>query len=291
MATLTHDAPQRRRRPIFGWRLLSLVVVVLIIAAFLLPYLWMVSSGLKTQNNIFSDVAPFSWRAFVPVHGTLDNVVRLFTEKSIGQALVNSLVVAVIQVAGSLVVCSLAAYGLTRMDFKGRSVVFALILATFMLPAEALVVPMYSVVADLGLQDSLVAVALPWVASVFGLFLLKQSFEEIPTSLDEAARLDGAGHFRIFWSIILPNVKTALATLCLITFMFSWNAFLWPLIVVQTPEKQVVQVAIAQSVSAGELPDWGMTFAGAAVATVPLIILFLFLQRFFVRGLATSGLR
>jgi len=275
-----------------GGRLVfSLIITVVIVCVFLLPYLWMVASGLKDQNKIFSDLSPLSWKAFVPLQATFDNVVELFTEKSIGSALVNSVLVALMQVAGTLVVCSLAAYALTRITFRGRQVVFAFILVTFMLPAEALVIPMYGVIADLGLQDTLVAVALPWIASVFGLFLLKQAFEEIPASLDEAARLDGAGHFRVFWSIILPNVRTALATLCLITFLLSWNAFLWPLVVVQSPEKQIVQVAIAQSVSAGELPNWGLTFAGAAVATLPLIVLFLFLQRYFVQGLASSGLK
>ncbi|MEL0626560.1 carbohydrate ABC transporter permease [Salinibacterium amurskyense] len=269
---------------------LSFVVIAIIVGAFLLPYLWMVSSAFKNQTAIFDELNPLSWKVFLPVGGTIDNFVALF-EKGIGLALVNSLIVASIQVGGTLVVCTLAAYALTRISFKGRSVVFAVILATFMLPAEALVVPMYGVVAGLNLQDTLLAVALPWVSSVFGLFLLKQAFEEIPMELDEAARLDGAGHFRVFWSIILPNVRTSLATLCLVTFLFSWNAFLWPLTVVQSSQNQVVQVAIAQSVSAGELPNWGLTFAGAAVATVPLILLFLFAQRFFVQGLASSGLK
>ncbi len=274
-----------------SWRLIaSLVIIALIVCVFLLPYLWMVSSALKDQNNIFADLSPFSWKVFVPVGGTLENFLALF-EKGIGRALLNSVVVALIQVVGSLIVCSLAAYALTRITFAGRKVIFALILATFMLPAEALVVPMYGVIAGLQLQDTLLAVALPWVASVFGLFLLKQAFEEIPMELDEAAKLDGAGHFRVFWSIILPNVRTPLATLCLVTFLFSWNAFLWPLTVVQSPQNQVIQVAIAQSVAAGELPNWGVTFAGAAVATLPLILLFLFAQRFFVQGLASSGLK
>jgi len=285
------EPAQLRRIPSILARIaLSFLVIAIIIGAFLLPYLWMVSSAFKNQTAIFDELNPLSWKVFLPVGGTIDNFVALF-EKGIGLALVNSLIVAFIQVGGTLVVCTLAAYALTRISFKGRSVVFAVILATFMLPAEALVVPMYGVVAGLNLQDTLLAVALPWVSSVFGLFLLKQAFEEIPMELDEAARLDGAGHFRVFWSIILPNVRTSLATLCLVTFLFSWNAFLWPLTVVQSSQNQVVQVAIAQSVSAGELPNWGLTFAGAAVATVPLILLFLFAQRFFVQGLASSGLK
>jgi ABC-type glycerol-3-phosphate transport system permease component len=126
---------------------------------------------------------------------------------------------------------------------------------------------------------------------VFGLFLLRQAFEQIPAELDEAARIDGAGHIRVFWSVILPNVRTALATLILIKFLFSWNAFLWPLVAIQTQENQVIQVAVAHSAAPDYLPNWGLTFAGAAIATVPLVILFLFLQRYFVRGLATTGMK
>jgi ABC-type glycerol-3-phosphate transport system permease component len=162
---------------------------------------------------------------------------------------------------------------------------------TFLLPIESLMVPLYQVVARIGLQDTLIAAFIPWIASPFGLFLLRQAFEELPRELDDAATIDGAGHLRIFWSIVLPNIRTALATLALVTFLFSWNNFLWPLVILQSPENQVIQLAIAQSVAPGQLPNWGETFAGAMVATLPLILLFVFLQRFFVRGIAMTGVK
>lgn len=270
---------------------LAAVVVAVIVCLFLLPFMWLISSGLKTQERVFSDVNPLSWRTFIPVNPTFDNVIELFRDGGLGSAMLNSLIIALMQVGGTLILAPPAAYALTRIRFRGRGVVLAIILATFMLPAEALVVPMYSVFSSMGLQDTLIAVALPWIASAFGLFLLTPGFEEIPIELDEAARIDGANHFRIFWSVILPNVKTSLITLCLMVFLFSWNSFLWPLVIIQSPQKQVVQVAIAQSVSPGTLPNWGLTFAGAAIATLPLIILFLALQRYFVKGLASSGLK
>lgn len=269
----------------------SAIILLTVLAVFALPYLWMVSSGFKYQTAIFKDMAPVSWTTFLPIGAVMDNFEQLFTEKGVGRALANSLLVAAIDVVGALIVCTLAAYALTRIRFRGRGVIFALILATFMLPVEAMVVPLYRVVSGLGIQDTLWAVALPGVASVFGLFLLRQTFEQIPTELDEAARIDGAGHIRVFWSVILPNVRTALATLILIKFLFSWNAFLWPLVAIQTHENQVIQVAVAHSAAPDYLPNWGLTFAGAAVATVPLVILFLFLQRYFVRGLATTGMK
>lgn len=275
-----------KRKLVTSGAVLAIVVVV-----FALPYLWIVSSGFKGQTEIFKDMSPVSWRTFFPVDAVLDNFVELFVEKGVGVALGNSLAIAAIEVLGALVVCSLAAYALTRMSFRGRGVIFALILATFMLPVEAMVVPLYRVVSGLGIEDSLWAVALPGVASVFGLFLLRQSFEQIPTELDEAARIDGAGHLRIFWSVILPNVRTSLATLILVKFLFSWNAFLWPLVAIQTQENQVIQVAVAHSAAPDYLPNWGLTFAGAAVATIPLLLLFLLLQRYFVRGLATTGMK
>ena len=162
---------------------------------------------------------------------------------------------------------------------------------TFLLPIESLMVPLYMHVTKLGMSDTLIGVFIPWIASPFGLFMLRQAFEDLPRELDEAARIDGAGHVRIFWSVVLPNVRTTLATLALVTFLFSWNAFLWPLVIIHSPRNQVVQLAIAQSVSIGQLPNWGETFAGATIATVPLIILFLFLQRYFVRGIALTGVK
>lgn len=282
---------RERARTHWGTRIFGVIMLVVVAIVFLLPFMWIISSGLKSSKDIFAGLVPFSWEAFFPLRPTLDNFQQLFVEKGVGRSLLNSFIVAAIEVIGALIVCSLAAYALTRMQWKGRGAVFAIILVTFMLPVEAMFVPLYRVVSGLGLGDNLWGVALPGVASVFGLFLLKQAFEDIPRELDEAARLDGASHFRIFFSIILPNVKTALATLILIKFLFSWNSFLWPLVAIQSPENKLIQVAVAHEVAPNELPNWGLTFAGAAVAVIPVLILFLFLQRFFVKGLATTGMK
>ncbi len=266
-------------------------ILLVILAVFLGPYAWVVASSFKPQFAIFRDLRPISLATFFPSEPTIANFVHLFENRGIGRALVNSAIVSSCQVIGTLALCSMAAYGLTRIRFKGSNVVFALVLMTFLLPIESLMVPLYIHVTGLGLADTLVGVFIPWIASPFGLFMLRQAFEEIPRELDEAARIDGAGHFRIFWSIILPNVRTPLATLALVTFLFSWNAFLWPLVILHSPRNHVVQLAIAQSVSIAQLPNWGETFAGATIATVPLIVLFLFLQRYFVRGIALTGVK
>ncbi|WP_394217130.1 carbohydrate ABC transporter permease [Brachybacterium vulturis] len=279
-----------KRRKISKW-FFSLVMLGVIGVVFLAPFMWVISSGFKSQEDIFAGLVPFSWTAFLPLNPTLDNFIELFVEKGVGRSLLNSFAVATIEVVGALAVCSLAAYALTRMDWKGRGAVFGLILVTFMLPVEAMFVPLYRVISGMGLDDNLWGVALPGVASVFGLFLLKQAFEDIPRELDEAARIDGAGHFRIFFSIIIPNVKTALATLVLVKFLFSWNMFLWPLVALQSPQLKLIQVAVAHEVDPNSLPNWGLTFAGAAVAVVPVLLVFLLLQRHFVKGLATTGLK
>lgn len=278
-----------RRRPLKAALVVAVVAVTIVV--FLMPYVWMVASSFKSSPAIFADLDDVSWRTFVPVDPTLDGYVTLFVDRGLGRALVNSLIIGVVQVGGALVLCSLAAYALTRMRFRGQSILFALILVTFMVPVEALVVPLYSVMTGLGLQDTLAAIALPWVASVFGLFLLRQHFDEIPRELDEAAKLDGAGHLRILWQVILPNVKPALASMALILFLLSWNGFLWPLVIISSPENMPVQVAIAQTSSPTTQTDWGAIFAGATVATIPLIVLFLVLQRYFVQGFAASGLK
>lgn len=272
-------------------RLLVALVILLIVCGFLAPYAWIVASSFKNQLTLFGDVTPLSWRAFFPVEGTIENYVSLFERTNVLPALLNTAIVAGGQVALTLLLCSMAAYSLTRIRFPGAKIVFVLILLTFLLPIEALMVPLYQVVSGLGLSNTLLGIMIPWVASPFGLFLLKQAFEELPVELEDAARIDGAGHIRIFFSIVLPNVKVPMLTLGLITFLFSWNSFLWPLVIVQDPARQIIQVAIAQQGSPTQLPNWGETFAGATVATLPLILLFLLLQKYFTQGMTTSGIK
>jgi len=265
--------------------------LLLVAALFVLPYWWMIASSLKDQFSIFSDVSPISPATFIPSNPTLDNFAWLVENRSIHRALLNSAFVAVGQVVGTVVVCSLAAYALTRIRFPGRDFLFLLVLVTFLVPTEALVVPLYQVVSGYGLANNLTAAFLPWLASPFGLFLLRQAFDEIPRELDEAAVIDGASHWQVFWHVILPNARTALATLCLMTFLFAWNAFLWPLVILSSRDLTVVQVAIAQSVVPGELPNWGTTFAGATIASLPVLLLFVLLQRYFIRGIAMTGIK
>jgi ABC-type glycerol-3-phosphate transport system permease component len=271
----------------------STIMIILVIIVFGIPFLWVVVSSFKSQQTIFADLVPFSFKTFIPTHPTLANYRQLFIVNGFARKVLNSFLIAAMQVAGALLLCTPAAYALTRLRFRGRGLIFALILVTFMVPVEALLVPLYSVLTGLGLQNTLEAVALPWVANVFGLFLLRQHFQEIPRELDEAARIDGASHLRVLWSVILPSVRAGLSSMALIVFLFSWNSFLWPLVINGDPNLATIQVALSGYLSPSPLspPMWGLIFAGAVVAVLPLVILFLFLQRYFVRGLASTGLK
>lgn len=268
-----------------------LVGGVIILIVFLAPFVWLLASSFKDQFAIFRDVDHISLWTFLPRSATLNNFHDVIVAHGVGRAMINSTIVAVAQVVGTVTVCCLAAYPLTRMKIRGRDAIFVVLIVTMLVPAEALVVPLFGVVSQLGLSDSLWAVFLPWVASPFGLFLMRQAFLEIPRELDEAATLDGAGHLRILVSVLLPNLRASLATLSLITFMFAWNAFFWPLVVIQSSDKQVVQVALAQLVVPGDLPNWGIILAGAVIATLPVLTLFAFLQRYFVAGLTSSAVK
>jgi len=282
---------QRRRSRRAAATALYWLLTLLLFFAFLAPFVWIVSSSFKPQAYIFSDVEPLSWRTFLPTGASLTNYSSAFSTENVGTGLINSAIVSCSQVALTIVLAVPAAYALTRLRFRGRGVLFTLIFITFMVPAEVLILPLFQIASKLHVANSLPGVFLPFIASPFALFLLRQAFRDIPRELDEAALIDGAGHVRIMTSVILPNVKPALATLSLMTFLFSWNAFLWPLIVIQSPSRELIQVAIAINTVPGELPNWGPVFAGAVIAVLPVLVLFLFVQRYFIRGFVMSGLK
>jgi ABC-type glycerol-3-phosphate transport system permease component len=286
-AVLVRQTRPARLARTSGYWAISIVLLVI----FLAPFLWILASSFKSQAHIFSDVTPLSPRTFVPTSPTLSNYSSAFTSEHVGRALVNSLIVSAVQVVLTVLLAVPAAYALTRLKFRLQGLMFGIILVTFMIPAEAVVIPLFQIVSDLKLSNTLYGVFLPFIASPFALFLLRQAFRDIPIDLDEAALIDGASHLKIMLRVIVPNVRPALATAALMTFLFSWNAFLWPLIVIQSQNNQLVQVAIAINAVPGELPNWGQVFSGAVIATLPVLILFIFLQRYFVRGIVASGIK
>jgi multiple sugar transport system permease protein len=273
-------------------RLLTATGMVALAVLFGFPLIWTVFSAFKSTRSIVSDAYPLSWRSFLPGHITTGNFGNLFGTLDFGRTLLNTTIASVGQITGSLLVCTLAGYAFARIRFRFRGVLFGLCMLGAFIPIEATVVPLYTVVNELGLLSTYAVLYLPFVCNPFGIFLMRQSFRDIPDEIFDAASTDGAGTFMQFFRIALPNVRPALATLVLIQFIWSWSNYFWPLIAMQDPAKQVAQVAMASlQTSANNQPMYGEMFAAATVVTVPLVLLSMSLQRYYVRGMLSAGLK
>jgi multiple sugar transport system permease protein len=269
--------------------LIGLVVSLLVLALiFLLPFYVMVRNALMTQPEITS----FEWKWFSS-DPQWRNFKRVFTETeggSMATGLRNSAIIAVVTVVLQMLIASMAGYALARIPARGKGVVFGLLLSTLMIPGAATFVPTYAVIAELGGVGTLWGIIVPGLFSVFSVFLFRQFFLEFPVELEEAARLDGAGYFRIYWSIIMPNATGILMALGALAFVGSWNGFLWPLVVGQTASSYTVQVVLSKYLTA-QVIDLPMLFAAALVGIAPLVIVFLIMQRYIVQGVRLSGIK
>ncbi len=268
-------------------RLTLTVVAVLVSLAFLLPVLWLLASTFRTATETFASSSPLSWHALWPQHFTLVNL-RSTVDSGFLTALRNSIVVAAVTVVGGLAVSALAAFALAVIPFRGRSVVFTVVVLSFLVPFEAIAIPLSRSFSDWGLTNTLVALILPGLGNGLAVFTLRQFFLGIPHSLSEAAHLDGAGWFRVFWSVYLPLTRPALIGAGLILFLFQWQAYLWPILVTSTASLDLAPVAIAKSFGAFST-DYGRVFAETAIlAVIPAIVL-LSLQRYFVTSVSSTG--
>jgi multiple sugar transport system permease protein len=249
------------------------------------PFLWMLVSSFKTEGEIRS--APTGW----PSHWTFTNYRDLFSRLDFPQYFANSAIVAVLVTAGNLLFCSLIGYALAKLDFPGRKALFLTVLGMLMVPGMVTFVPQFVLISNMGLANSYAGLVLPFLAGPFGVFLMRQFLLAIPDDLIEAARVDGAGEWRIFWRIVLPLCRPALATLGILTFLASWNNFLWPLVVATTDDKYTLPVALALYSIGQNRIYFGLLLAGAVVVVLPVLIVFLVLQKHFLRGIATTGLK
>ena len=256
------------------------------LAVVVAPFVWMVLSSFKPEGEI-RRVPPTWW----PETFTLDNYVRLFSQLDFPRYFVNSVLVAGLITVGNLVFCSAVGYALAKLRFPGRQVLFATVLGTLMVPGMVTFVPQFVLVSQLGLVNTYAGLVLPFLAGPFGVFLMRQYLLSIPDDLIEAARIDGAGELRIFWRVVLPLCGPALATLGILTFLSSWNSFLWPLVVATTEDKYTLPVALALFSVGQHRTSFGLLLAGAVVVVLPVIAVFLVLQRHFLRGIATTGLK
>jgi multiple sugar transport system permease protein len=254
------------------------------------PMLWMLSSSLKPQQALFSYPPQIiSW----PL--TFDNYTQLFQYFPVARFFLNSLIITTLNVTGTLVSCSMAAYSFSRLHWPGRNKIFALTLATMMLPTQVTMVPLYLIFRSFGWVDTWYPLWVPaWFGVAFYIFLMRQFFLSLPTEIEDAAEVDGAGYIRMFLSIALPLMRPALITVALFAFMNTWNDFVTPLIYIHSTDKMPLALGLQFINSTGAYVGqsfWGMLMAGAVCATLPMVILFLFLQRYFVRGIVMTGLK
>jgi len=278
--------PARWRRPRAGGAAALYLGVSIALILTLLPFAWMTLGSLKTEAEL-SLLPP----TFLPLQPTLDNYATWLTQLDYPLHLFNSLLVAVVVVAGNLVFCTMFGYALAKLDFPGKRALFLLVLGTLMVPGIVTMIPLFVLVANLGMANTYPALILPFVAAPLGVFLMRQYILSIPDSLLEAARIDGAGEFRILGRIVIPLCGAPLATLAILTFLASWNNFLWPLVVAQSESMYTLPVALALYSIGPSGIQYGLLMAGTVLVLAPILLLFVVLQRFVIRGIATTGIR
>jgi multiple sugar transport system permease protein len=272
-------APRGRHRP-SGWHLVLLPTALLMAA----PLLWMFITSISTleETRRFPPGLPsgFHWA----------NYAQAWNDSSMAQWLVNSAIVSVTCVASNLVLCSLAGYAFARLRFPGSRLVFIGILATLMVPFQVVMIPTLLIVKHLHLVDTLPALVLPNLATPFGIYLLRQFFVSLPVELEEAALIDGAGRLRVLRSILFPLMGPPLSTVAVLTFLSVWNDFLWPLVVIATPDHMTVQLGLATFQSA-HFTNWPVLMAATMISQIPVLLMFLFGQRYFVQSIANTGIK
>ena len=276
-----HPVGRRRRRGI-------LLHVALVVGLVLMigPFVWMILGSFKTTAEL-RQLPP----TFLPDDPTLENYRELFDRLDFPRYFFNSTIVALTVTLGNLLFCSMAGYALAKLEFPGKRVLLVLMLATLMVPAIVTFMPLFVLISNMGLANTHLGLILPFLVGAFGAFLMRQFIMGIPDELLEAARVDGAGEYRIFFRIVLPLCGPALATLAILTFLSSWNAFLWPLVVASTEDMYTLPVAIALFSIGQNESDVALQMAGSVVVVAPVIVLFFAMQRYVIQSIATTGIK
>lgn len=269
----------------FARRALAYLALIMLTLISLVPFMWMIATSFKSTKELY--VFPPRW---LPESFRFENYTELWNLFPMNRWLINSLYITVLITLGVLLTSALAAYAFARLEFRGREFLFYLFLATMMVPMMVYQVPKFALIQKLGWFNTHTALIVPALANPFGIFLLRQFFLTLPKQLEEAARIDGAGHFRIFTRIILPLAGPALATLGVFTFIHTWNDFINPLLYVNDVDKYTLQVGLAFLKEAhSSVANFNKQMAGDVIALAPLIVVFLFSQKYYVRGIALTG--
>lgn len=261
-------------------------LLIIIAILMLFPLLWLVSTSFKSAGEDIFTFPP----QFIPQQFTFENFTLVWQNYPFGRYLLNSSITAVLTVILNLLFCSLAAYPLARLNFKGKDLIFALVIATIMIPFQIVMIPLYIFAVQFGLRNNYLGIILPNLASAFGIFLLRQAFQGVPKELEEASRIDGCSEIGIWWHIMLPAVRPATITLAIFVFIGAWSDFLWPLIILDRPEYYTLPLGVAGLASSLDL-NWRFIAAGSVISIAPVLLLFLLLQRYIIPSDTSSGVK
>lgn len=266
-------------------RTLLHIILISGVIIMIFPFLWGISTSLKDMREVLSN--PFS---IIPGQITFINYKNVVKSIPIVRFFINSLIVSITITVSQLITCSISAYAFSRLKFPFRDGLFYILLGTMMIPQHVIMIPVYLILNFFRLIDTYAAMIVPFISSAFGTFLLRQFFLTVPKELEEAATLDGCGHLRFLFRIMIPLARPILATLAIFTFMWSWNNYLWPLIVTNRIEIRTLQYGLAMFKEEGGL-NWGQLMAGTTIATIPILILFFIAQKQFIKGITLTGLK
>ncbi|MGE4656227.1 carbohydrate ABC transporter permease [Bifidobacterium longum] len=282
-------SPMNRRRKIFRpSKSIMLAITVVLSLVFMLPAVWMFFGSFRPANQILSSLNPLSWNSLFPSEYSMNNYITLLFERGFARNLLNSAIVCIGSVALGLVLSLMAAYALAVLKFPGRNLLFAIVIVGFMVPFEAVAIPLSSLFTDWGLANTFLGLILPGIGNGLAIFNLRQFFLGIPVSYREAAKIDGASEIRILFQIYAPISVPALINTGLLIFLAQWSSYLWPLLMVNTSDMQVAAVSLASTFGERGV-DYGQNFAGALMlALVPAILMLVF-QRYFAAGSSSSG--
>ncbi|WP_270167314.1 carbohydrate ABC transporter permease [Paenibacillus sp. SYP-B4298] len=260
-------------------------LLVLLSLVWLFPVLWTVLSSFKNNTELYS-FPP----AFLPEVFSLEHFVTAFEKGNFGTYFMNSTIVTVVSTLLLLLINTMAGFALAKYRFKGDTLFLIGFISTLMIPLEVIMIPIFKVISSLGLYNSLLGIIIPPAATPTGVFLVRQYLLSVPDDLLEAARIDGAGEWKIFWRVVLPIAKPIIAVLAIFSFMWRWDDFLWPLIVISDPSKYTLQLALSNFIGEYNV-DWGSLLAMSTITMIPVLVVFLIFQRHFVQGIATSGMK
>jgi multiple sugar transport system permease protein len=281
----TRDEPARANpRDAGAWWIYVLLGIGLLLLVG--PFIWMILGSFKTTGELRQ--VPPTW---LPEQWTTANYEDLFSRLNFVGYFLNSTIVATFVTVGNVVFCSMLGYALAKLHFPGKRILFAVVLGTLMVPGVVTFMPLFVLVSNLGLANSHAGLILPFLAGAFGVFLMRQFIGNIPDELLDAARVDGAGEHYIFWRIIMPLCGPAIATLAILTFLGSWNSFLWPLVVANTEKMYTLPVAIALFATGQQETNVALLMAGSVIVILPVLAVFIVLQRYFTQGIAMTGFK